>query len=361
MGSYYHVQTKVLFLFHIETKHDLTEYLAKNLINQLLETQKLFVVTYHNISISNIPGYNPKLKVHQHEEADTLIILHALDVAAKDPHCDLRIVSPDTDVLLLLIYYYPQLCIRTVFKGRKGKDIRKIEIGKAYEALTPKYASALLGFHTFTGCDVTGKFNGKSKLHCWKQFLNCCDDEVEAFSYLGSGKNMPSQFVIFNLQQFVMKLYCKKGLTNIKNLGDLRWYLFSKCEKDIEKLPPTESSLLQAIHRSHYATYVMKTSNTPMPDLPNVEDYGWKLVETKPQPIMTSDLLVPTGLIELTRCGCKTKCDTNRCSCHKHNIICTDLCSCNQCENNEGKVETDLQDQLSEEFIDDTIDDDMID
>ena len=43
------------FLSHIETKHELTEYLAKNLINQFLERQKLFAVTYHNISISNIP------------------------------------------------------------------------------------------------------------------------------------------------------------------------------------------------------------------------------------------------------------------------------------------------------------------
>ena len=42
-------------------------------------------------------------------------------------------------------------------------------------------------------------------------------------------------------------------------------------------------------------------------------------------------------------------------------MICTDLCSCIQCENNEGKVETDLQDKLSEKFIDGTIDDYMID
>ena len=103
--------------------------------------------------------------------------------------------------------------------------------------------------------------------------------KLKHFSYLASGKGMPSQFLIFNLQQFVITLYCKKRLTAIKTLGDLRWYLFSKCEKDIENLP-TESSLLQAIHRSHHAAYVMKTSHIPMPDLPNVEDYGWKLVET---------------------------------------------------------------------------------
>ena len=36
-----------------------------------------------------------------------------------------------------------------------------------YEALTSKFISAILGFHTFTGCDITGNFYGKSKLSCW--------------------------------------------------------------------------------------------------------------------------------------------------------------------------------------------------
>ena len=35
-----------------------------------------------------------------------------------------------------------------------------------YEALTSKFISAILGFHTFTGCDITGNIYGKSKLSC---------------------------------------------------------------------------------------------------------------------------------------------------------------------------------------------------
>ena len=143
----------------------------------------------------------------------------------------------------MLIYYYPQLCLKTVFKGRKRKDLRKIVIGQAYQAITPRYASALLGFHAFTGCNITGKFNGISKQHCWKQFLNCSQHEFEAFSSLGNCKSLPSDTVILHLQQFIMKLYCKKNLPDVTNLGDLRWYLFRKCEKDIENLPPTEPSL----------------------------------------------------------------------------------------------------------------------
>ena len=116
------------FLSHVETKHYLIEYLANNLMTQFIQAKKHFVIVYHDISISNIRD--------QHEEADTLIILHVLDVALKDSYSDLCIFPPETDVLLMLIYYYPQLCLKTVFKRRKGKDIRKIDIGQAYQAIT---------------------------------------------------------------------------------------------------------------------------------------------------------------------------------------------------------------------------------
>ena len=62
------------FLSHVETKHYLTEYLAKNLIAQFIQTKKHFVVVYHNISVSNILDYNANLAVDRHEEADTLIL-----------------------------------------------------------------------------------------------------------------------------------------------------------------------------------------------------------------------------------------------------------------------------------------------
>ena len=55
-----------------------------------------------------------------------------------------------------------------------------------YEALGEERASALLGFHAFTGCDVTCKFYGKSKLTCWKVFMKSSSDVLEAFKELGS-------------------------------------------------------------------------------------------------------------------------------------------------------------------------------
>ena len=143
--------------------------------------------------MTNIPGFNAHLLSHNHEEADTLLILHAIDVARSDPFQKLIVQSPDTDVFLLLIYYQRRLCNHTIFKtgisfnyihfkcsnkepergvknfdtifiltGR-GKDIREIDVTAAYEAVGSEIASAILGFHAFSGCDFTSKFNNKSK------------------------------------------------------------------------------------------------------------------------------------------------------------------------------------------------------
>jgi len=43
------------------------------------------------------------------EEADTKIILHALDVTANGA-TEIRIHSPDTDVFILVLRCYPDLC-----------------------------------------------------------------------------------------------------------------------------------------------------------------------------------------------------------------------------------------------------------
>ena len=53
---------------------------------------------------------------------------------------------------------------------------------------------------------------------------------------------------------------------------------------------------------------------------------------------MTSLPPAPEAVIELVRCGCaKSRCSTNRCSCRKAQLNCTDLCGYSdgddQCEN----------------------------
>ena len=110
------------------------------------------------------------LKRHNHEEADTLLLLHAVSL---DPNCEVVIQSPDTDIFILLISMYGKLPPNIWFQTGKGDKIRKIDVGKVFCAIGELRSLSLLGFHAFTGSDVTGKFAGRSKEFCFKIFLTC--------------------------------------------------------------------------------------------------------------------------------------------------------------------------------------------
>ena len=53
----------------------------------------------------------------------------------------------------------------------------------------------------------------------------------------------------------------------------------------------------------------------------------------KQQLCANNELPAPLALIELSLCSCKTNCYSNRCKCRKNRLICTDMCKCVGCEN----------------------------
>ena len=143
--------TMKIFLSHVDTKQELTVYLAQKAIPKFSEIGMSHIVTYDIMSVTNIDDVAFGIDVHDHEEADTLLILHGMQVSHKIPFCECIIYSLDTDVFLLLVHYYLSRPSATTFKTRIGVDIRMIDIGNCYEAIGPFRASSVLGFHTFTG------------------------------------------------------------------------------------------------------------------------------------------------------------------------------------------------------------------
>ena len=87
---------------HIKTKQDLTIYLAQKFVKKFSKLGARYSATYDLQSQSNIDNYSPELLEHDHEEADTLLIGQAIDVARNYPFTECYIYSPDTDMLVLL-------------------------------------------------------------------------------------------------------------------------------------------------------------------------------------------------------------------------------------------------------------------
>jgi len=139
-------------LANIETKQALTEYLAAYVMDSLEGTRKL-AITFAKQTVTNISDFSDDMRCHDHEEADTLLILHAIGVAKRNPFTECIIVSPDTDVFLLLLHHYEQIPNATLFRTRTGNKERDISIQRCYESLGSEKSKAIFGFHVLTGCD----------------------------------------------------------------------------------------------------------------------------------------------------------------------------------------------------------------
>ena len=104
----------------IKTKEDLTKYLNIKLYEVFQNVT--FAVSYKFNSVSNISD-DARLYDHCHEEADTCIVLHSLDVTKRNPFTDLAVYCCDADALPLLLYYFNELCSSTIF-CTTDRDIR---------------------------------------------------------------------------------------------------------------------------------------------------------------------------------------------------------------------------------------------
>ena len=89
------------------------------------------------------------MRQNDHEEADTKMILHALDATA-DGATHLSIHSLDTNVLVLAIRRYPEMCANTSFVTGKAANHRGIKLQSIVEALGPAKSAALPAFHAIT-------------------------------------------------------------------------------------------------------------------------------------------------------------------------------------------------------------------
>ena len=153
------------------------------------------------------------------EEADTKLILHALD-ATNAGATNLQIHSPDTDVLVRALRPYPQLGENTVFVTGAAQRRRMIPLKLIYDdSLGEERVAALPGFYAMSGADNTGSFHGKEKPTCWKAFCQGTEDVIAAFTELITASNV-SNATLSGIEKFVCNLYLPN--TQFTGVEDVR-------------------------------------------------------------------------------------------------------------------------------------------
>jgi hypothetical protein len=207
-----------------------------------------------------------------HEEADTKLVLHALDASSSGATA-VHVQSLDTDVLVLLLRRYLELCQDTAFVTGVGQNLRAIKPGPIHAALGDNKPAALTAFHALSGADVTGSFSGKGKVSCWKVFDTASQQTLAGLATLGTS-DQPSETAVEEAERFVCSLYLPN--TKISDVGDLHWWFFMKKQAQSEKLPTTIDALQQAVRRAHYQAMIWNNDKVPNPTIPSPEGYVWK-------------------------------------------------------------------------------------
>jgi len=152
---------------------------------------------------------------------------------------------------------------------------------------------------------VSGKFAGRTKDWCFKAFMSCDDEILDALTMLGNYNDLLSD-ACSQLERFVCVLYRSKIHTRVK---ELRCFLYSNRAAEGKNLPPTSGSLNLHIRRAHYIAMILRKADENYPHLP--------------APVAPA----PKAVLHLIKCGCKSGCE-GRCSCHKNNIPRTEFCGC---------------------------------
>ncbi|XP_078351843.1 uncharacterized protein LOC144636497 [Oculina patagonica] len=188
-----------------------------------------------------------------HEEADTRILVHVKDALAKGGRSVL-VRTVDTDVVVILIAQFHMLS--STWPGSTfwvafgmGKTFQLLSVNSICDYLGEEKCRALPFFHAFTGCETTSAFLGKGKKSAWEAW-NAYPEVTEAFLYVNDNPFNPLEidFPLFKvLQRLLVVLYDRTSLATDVNTA--RRELFTKKNRALENIPPTEDSLLNHSNR----------------------------------------------------------------------------------------------------------------
>ena len=245
-----------------------------------------------------------------HEEADTRIILHCIEaskLAAESMPVIVR--SPDTDLLILLLFYSSSISQCLYLDTGTGNKRRLLDIKAIAGVLGSDLCASLPAYHAFTGSDYTSAFVRKGKVRPFGMMQKNAE-VIAALKNVGSTPTFDISY-LHPLEQFVCAMF---GKPRFNNVNTLRFKLFqsrydvkdaAKCFQipdglDLCFIPPCRSSLEMHAKRVNYVSYMWKHAHIPYLQLPSPIGLGWTQVADGTLNIQwTKGDLLPQQLVDI--------------------------------------------------------------
>ena len=277
----------------------------------------------------------------QQEEADGCLLLHAAHAVAEG-YSAIVICSEDTDVFILCLAFSERLNVPLFQKCGTQSRTRLVDITSVSSALGSDVCKALLGVHSFTGCDSVSAFAGRGKQRAF-QIIKSDQNARNVLGKLGETWTLSSD-MHSQLERFACKLYATKPGTH--DINELRYNLFCARKGEIEshQLPPSKDCLMKHSLRANYQAAIWKRSLENDPQAPNPVGLGWQLEECAGTQHLVIDWMggspAPEAILELLSCKCTRSCKSPSCVCIANGLKCTDMCRLMNCDNQPQESET---------------------
>ena len=256
------------FLHQNDNKTDLIRLIARFLKEDGCYTGAIpLVFTVCNEAFQVFNGSVQEMKKCNHEEADTRLILHAVQSTQ-----DVVIVAKDTDVLVLMVWAFAFLDIKRKWVFRKD-DGQFADVGEICSHFGREFCLHLPALHALSGCDTTSFFYNVGKVKLLKTVIKS-PQYLALVSSLGKEK-VVSDSNIENVQKFVqMAMYSGKDKESYVETR-VRMYCRMKIKSSLS-LPPDPHLLKQAILRAHWQTYYWLRCTEASVESLSAEDCGWQ-------------------------------------------------------------------------------------
>ena len=270
-----------------------------------------------------------------HEEADTRMVLHSVNMPSKFSRTIIR--SDDTDVLVLLLHYVNQGQLsKEVFMhaGHSGKFTtreRFIPIHDIAAKLGSEICGSILATHALTGCDCTSSLFGIGKKAAYKALSKM----VTNGNTIAGLRNINAlESWMEAAKDLVLAMYGKRA-KECKTLDELRYFLATTSDKPATQLPPTEDAFWQHALRAHLQTLIWTQSHIAKPNIPDPDGHGWFRDSTGLHQVLYTKESAPAEVRDITHLYCSDgNCsEGTKCVCVSAGLFCIDICKCVSCPN----------------------------
>ena len=310
-------------------KDHLYQYLGRKFI-EIHSSDQILVVTYNDSVLTSANVEMDGIGYCTSEEADQRVVRHVLNVAKCGIWHDIVVKTSDTDVFILLLAFFPY--IKEVSDSEiyciYGAEAKYYHIISIVETLNISVLKALPFFHAFSGCDTTSSFYKQSKVAMWDLWMKYpfYEQLTKVFQVLSTQPSEISSPQIDEIEKFLKYVYYTSFEVDSLDIQRMRQFEYNAAAS-LQSIPPSRNGLTEHIKRACFQGGWIWREAISNIDLPDPENWGWKLVDGKYHPKWQNSKPDIDVLDVCQVCSCKKAIRRNG-KCKKLGENCLPFCGC---------------------------------